>query len=162
MNGRGGTSRWTPPTAESYTGVGLPDAQRLVLGSWKPSETDGLESLFGRPFVRLTGGAPAVPIGESRVPSGNAPFEGLEDLNVDMTLAGEGVSLVAIAPKNSSECDPALDQTMEEVVDDLVAKGNQALAEDAREAAEERASREVQATHSAWLELINELVGPSA
>lgn len=107
-----------------------------------------------------TGSAPAVPIGESRDPSRNTAFEGLGDLNINLTLGGKGAIAATIAPEDSGESNPVLDQTMDEVVDELADEGNQALAEEAREIVEEWAFRKLQAAYSAWLALMGELAGP--
>lgn len=111
------------------------------MGLWQPLEIDGLENIFGQPFMPLTGGASAIPIREFRDPSWNAPSKCLGDLNVDLTLGGEGVTVATTAPEDSGESDPALDQTIDEVVDELADEGNQALAEEARENVSKTLSR---------------------
>lgn len=140
--------------------MGLLESQRLVLGSWHSTEIDGLEAVFGRPAMPLTGVVSAGPVGESRDSPENAPFDGLDDLNVDMSLAGEAGGPAAASPGRSDGPDLALDQALEEVVDELAAEGDCALAEDAEEEEKRWALAELRATHAIWLKMMDEIAGP--
>lgn len=57
----------------------------------------------------LTGGAPSVPIRGPQDLTGNTLFEGLRDLNVDLTLGEERVTVAMIDSDTSGESNPALD-----------------------------------------------------